>query len=381
MQWGNRLVKEFETLGMQAIMDAGMKDTKWLRLLTYVTGLVNQELLLQNEYLAAENRVLRAHLPPRLRLSDPERSTLAEIGKRLGRKALAQVACVAKPATILAWYRRLIASKFDGSKRRRNPGRPRIAPELEALIVEMARENSGWGYDRIVGALANLGHHLSDQTVGNVLRRHGIEPAPRRSQNTTWREFIASHMAVLAGIDFFTVEVLTWRGLVTYYVLFFIHLESRRVSVAGITRHPDEAWMEQMARNATDESWGHLDRRRYALHDRDTKFCAKFRTTLASGGIRPIQLPARSPNLNAFAERWVRSVKQECLSKLILFGEASLRRALREFVEHFHAERNHQGKGNILLFPTHDLSQSRRRRSTWCRVRLGGLLKYYGRAA
>jgi transposase len=315
-----------------------MKDNKWVRLLTYVTGLVNQELLLQNEYLAAENRILRAHLPARLRLSDPERSTLAEIGKRLGRKALAQVACVAKPDTILAWYRKLVAHKFDGSKHRTYPGRPRIDPKLEALILQMARENTGWGYDRIVGALSNLGYRISDQTVGNILKRHGIAPAPKRSQNTTWKEFIRSHMAVLAGIDFFTVEVLTWRGLLTYYVLFFIHLESRRVSLAGMTRHPDQAWMQQMARNATDESWGYLNQRRYALHDRDTKFCPLFRATLNSGGIQPIQLPARSPNLNAFAERWVRSAKQECLSKLILFGEASLRRALTEFIDHFHAE-------------------------------------------
>jgi transposase InsO family protein len=331
--------------------------------------------------LAAENRILRAHLPARLRLSNPERSTLAEIGKRLGRKALAQVACVAKPATILAWYRRLIASKFDGSQHRTYRGRPRIGCEIEKLIVQMAQENSGWGYDRIVGALANLGHPVSDQTVGNVLRRHGMEPAPKRSQNTTWREFIEAHMAVLAGIDFFTVEVLTWRGLVTYYVLFFIHLESRRICLTGVTRHPDEAWMQQMARNATGDSWGYLECRRYALHDRDTKFCASFRETLASGGIKPIQLPSRSPNLNAFAERWVRSVKQECLSKLILFGEASLRRALGEFVEHFHAERNHQGKGNVLLIASTDKSLSRRRGPVFCRERLGGLLKYYRRVA
>jgi len=349
-----------------------MKDNKWLRLLTYVTGLVNQELLLQNEYLAAENKILRAHLSARLRLSNPERSTLAEIGKRLGRKPLAQAACVAKPDTILAWYRRLIAQKFDGSKNRSYPGRPRIDREIETLVVQMARENSGWGYDRIAGALANLGYNVSDETVANVLRRHGIAPAPKRSQNTTWREFIASHMAVLAGIDFFTVEVLTWRGLATFYVLFFIHLESRRVSLAGVTRHPDEAWVQQMARNATDEGWGYLDQRRYALHDRDTKFCASFRATLASGGIQPIQLPARSPNLNAFAERWVRSVKQECLSKLILFGEASLRRALGEFVGHFHAERNHQGKGNVLLFPYHTERHLRVRGSVLCRKRLGG---------
>jgi len=257
-----------------------MKQNSWVRLLTYITGLVNQELLLQNEYLAAENRILRAQLPARLRLSDPERTTLAKIGKRLGRKALAQVACVAKPDTILAWYRRLIAHKFDGSKHRKYSGRPRIDSKLEALIVQMAQENSSWGYDRIVGALANLGYQVSDQTVGNVLQRH---------------------MAVMAGIDFFTVEVLTWRGLVTYYILFFIHLESRRVCLAGITRHPDQSWMEQMARNATDESWGFLDQRRYALHDRDTKFCAAFRATLISGGVNPIQLPARSPNLNAHA--------------------------------------------------------------------------------
>ena len=288
-----------------------MQENPWARLLAYVTGRINQELLLKNEYLAAENRILRAHLPARLRLSDPERSTLAEIGKRLGRKALAQVACVAKPDTILAWYRKLIAKKFDGSKYRRYPGRPRIEPKWEELIVKMARENAGWGYDRMVGALANLGYTVSDQTVGNVLQRHGIAPAPKRSQNTTWKEFIRSHLAVLAGIDFFTVEVLTWRGMVTYHVLFFIHLESRRVSLAGITWHPDQAWMQQMARNATGEEWGFLDQRRCAMHDRDTKFCSVFRETLKAGGIQPIQLPARSPNLNSYAERWVRSANSQ----------------------------------------------------------------------
>src|SRR6202521_116674 len=209
-----------------------MRNNKWLRLLAYVTGSVNPELLLQNEYLAAENRILRAKLPSRLRLSDPERTTLAEIGKRLGRKALREVARVAKPDTILAWYRRLVAEKFDGSKHRQYPGRPRIQPELEALVVRMARENSGWGYDRIVGALANLGHRLSDQTVGNILRRHGIGPAPQRSRTTSWKDFIAAHMNVLAGANFFTVEVLTWRGLVAYYVLFFLHLESRQIGRA-----------------------------------------------------------------------------------------------------------------------------------------------------
>jgi len=152
-------------------------------LLAYVTGLVNQRLLLQCEYLIAENRILRSHLPRNARLSESERRTPAEIGKRLGRRLLSEVPCIAKPDTILGWYRRLITRKFDGSKHRSYPGRPRIDPEVEALVVRMAQENGSWGYDRIVGALANLGHHISDQTVANVLRRHGIPTAPKTRPN------------------------------------------------------------------------------------------------------------------------------------------------------------------------------------------------------
>jgi len=244
----------------------------------------------------------------------------------------------------------------------------------------MASENSGWGYDRIAGALANLGHEISDQTVGNVLRRHGIAPAPKRSQTTAWKDFIASHMALLAGMDFFTVEVLTWRGLATYYVLFVIQLETRRVTLAGITRHPTGVWMEQMARNLTDAQAGALHGQGYVLHDRDAKFCAGFRSILRDGGVEAMRLPPSSPDLNAFAERWVRSVKQECLSKLILFGEASLRRALNEYLAHFHAERPHQGKGNVLLFPE-DTERGSPDDRVECRQRLGGLLRYYARAA
>jgi putative transposase len=351
------------------------------RLLAYVTGCVNQELLLKNEYLVAENRILRAHLPDRLQLSDPERSTLAEIGKRLGRKKLKDVAATAKPDTILAWYRRLIARKFDGSRHRSYPGRPRVEAEVEALVVRFARENRSWGYDRIVGALANLGHALSDQTVGNILRRYGIAPAPDRSRTTTWKEFIRRHMAVLVGTDFFTVEVLSWRGLVTYYVLFFIELESRRVWIGGITQHPDTSWIQQVARNATMEGTGYLNGRRYLLHDRDQKFCREFQQTLAAGGVKCLTLPARSPNLNCYSERWVRSVKAECLSQLILFGESSLRRTLKNFCQHYHGERNHQGKGNKLLFHQPCPADCARRGTVRCRKRLGGLLKYYHREA
>jgi putative transposase len=307
----------------------------WACILAYITGTVNQELLLRNEYLAAENRILKAQIKTPLRLTDAERVSLAEIAHRLGRKALEDVANAAKPDTILGWYRKLIARKFDGSKSRRYPGRPRIDDEIERLVVRMAKENTDWGYGRIVGAIANLGYTLSDQTVGNILQCHDISPAPERKRTATWTDFIRAHMAVLAGTDFFSVEVVTLRGLVTYYVLFFIHLESRRVEVAGITPHPNERWMKQMARNVTMDGWGFLDNCRYLIHDRDTKYCESFRNIIESGDVKTLPLSARSPNLNAFSERWVKSVKNDCLSKLILFGESSLRRALREYLVHY----------------------------------------------
>ena len=355
----------------------------WPRLLAYITGRVDQELLLRNEYLVAENRILREKIKGRLQLSDGEKSTLAEIAHQLGRKALAEIAVAAKPDTILGWFRKLVARKFDGSRFRQTVGRPRVDQAIENLIVRMAKENPTWGYDRIVGALANLGHTVSDQTVGNVLRRHGIAPAPKRKHTTRWRDFIRAHMDVMAGTDFFTVEVLTLKGLMTYYVLFFLQLETRRVCLAGITPYPDQLWMEQQARNVTMRDWGFLARSRYLLHDRDDKFCPGFREVIKAGKARPLKLPSRSPNLNAFAERWVRSVKEECTAKLIFFGEGSLRRALTQYIEHYHRERNHQGKENRLLFP---LPRSHVKRgaagSVRCKERLGGLLKYYeGRAA
>jgi putative transposase len=351
----------------------------WMHILAYVTGMVDQELLARNEYLAAENRILKAQLKGRLKLSDAERAKLGEVGYRLGRKILAEVANVAQPDTILAWYRKLVARKFDGSKARQGPGRPRITREVERLIVRMAKENQDWGYDRIAGALANLGYEVCDQTVGNVLRRHALPPAPERKRTTSWAAFIRMHLALLAGTDFFTAEVLTLRGLVTYYVLFFIHIESRRVDVAGITIHPDEPWMRQIARNVTMEGCGALRNCRYLLHDRDSKYTHSFRAIIASGQVEPLVLPAHSPNLNAYAERWVRSVKEECLSKVVLFGERPLRRAVCEYVEHYHAERNHQGKGNVLLFPRGP--NIRCERPVECRERLGGLLRYYHREA
>jgi len=185
---------------------------------------------------------------------------------------------------------------------------------------------------------------------------------------------------VLVATDFFTAEVWTLGGLVTYYVLFFIHLGSRRVQVAGVTPHPNETWMVQVARNITMEEWGFLSPGQYLIHDRDGKYGPAFQQLIDAAGITRVPLPPRSPNLNAYAERWVRSVKEECLARLILFGEASLRHALAEYVEHFHQERNHQGKGNVLLCPL-ARQRSQSKGPIQRRERLGGLLKYYVREA
>jgi len=352
----------------------------WKTLLAYITGTVDQELLLRNEYLVTENRILRNQIKGRVRLSDGERKTLAEIGSKLGKHALEEVAKIVKPDTILGWHRTLVAQKFDGSAHRKAPGRPPIDPELEALVVRMAQENCSWGYDRIVGALANLGYTLSDQTVGNILKRHGIAPAPERKTTTTWKEFIRTHLDVLVATDFFTAEVWTLGGLVTYYVLFFVHLGSWQFHIAGVTPHPNEAWMVQVAGNVTIVERGFLSAGLYLNHDRDGKYCPAFQQIIDAAGVKRVPLPPRSPNLNAYAERWVRSVKEECLARLILFGEAALYRALSEYVVHYHHERNHQGKGNVLLFPT--VSQDPERQGPiQCRERLGGLLKYYAREA
>ena len=350
-------------------------------MLAYVTGSVDEELLRRNEYLVIENRILRNQIKGRIRLTDAERISLAQVAKRLGRKALNEMAQMVRPETILAWHRRLVANKLDGSKNRASVDALAKAEAIEELVLKFARENPGWGYRRIAGALSNLGHQVSHQTVANVLKRHDIAPAPERRKTTNWREFIRTHLEVLAAVDFFTVEVWTAAGLTTYYVLTFMRVASRRVYIAGITPWPDQRWMAQMARNVTMEAEGFLCGYRYLLHDRDAKFCAAFDEILEAAGLIPLKLPPRSPNLNAHLERWHRSIKEECLSKLILFGEASLRHVLSNYVSHFHSERNHQAKGNVVLFPAPSDRVGEGTGEIQTRERLGGLLKFYHRAA
>ncbi len=241
-------------------------------------------------YLLAENRVLKAQLSGRrLRLTDTERRRLGMLAHPLGRTRLQEVATIATPETLLRWYTRLIGQKFDGSQQRRQCGRPRIAEEAERLIVRMAKENPTWGYRRIQGALANLGHRIDKITVRNILRRHHLEPAPqRRKAGMSWQQFLKIHWDVLAATDFFTVEVATWHGLVTYYVLVVMELSTRRVHVAGITPHLTDAFMTQCARQLTDPFEGFLFEKRYLLHDRDEKVRHGFDRTLSASSVEPI---------------------------------------------------------------------------------------------
>ena len=241
----------------------------------------------------------------------------------------------------------------------------------------MARENRSWGTRRIVGALSNVSH----QTVANILELHGLLPAPDRGRKTSWREFIRSHTEVLAAVDFFTAEVWTAAGLITYYVLAFMRVGLRQVCIAGMTPSPDHPWIKQMARNIPLADTGFLRGCKYLLHDRDTKFYSAFDAILEAVGIQAIKLPPRSPNLNAYCERWIRSVKTELLSKMILIGERSLRHCLENYVAHFHAERNHQGKGNVILFPAPEDRIGELSGDIQTRERLGGLLKFYYREA
>lgn len=327
------------------------------------------------EYLKVENAVYLEQLGGRPgHLNDAQRARLAVRGKPLGRKILGQVASVATPDTILRWFRDLVSRKYDTSTRRR-PGRPRIADVVAEVVLRLARENPTFGYTRIRDAARNLRHDVGRSTVARILAEHGIEPVGHRGM--PWKDFLAAHWDLMFGADFFNVEVLTWTGIVRYSVFFVMELKSRRVHVAGITRDPTEAWMLQIARNLTDVVDGFLRKGGKLILDRDPLFTAAFRQILQDRGVEPLRLPRESPNLNAFVERWVHSIRSECLSRVVLVGERSLRRAVSEYVIHYHVERNHQGLESRLIEPEPGVGSTEGR--VVRRVRLGGLLSYYYR--
>jgi transposase InsO family protein len=352
----------------------------WQLLLMILAGWINRRQQAAIEYLRIENQVLREKLGKRrILLDDTQRRRLAVQGKILGRKLLGEIATLFTPDTILRWHPRLVAEKWDYSQRRqKTPGRPTLPAEVAELIIRLAKENPRWGYVRIQGALANLGHKISDTTVAKVLQDHGLEPAPDRKRKSTWKAFLKSHWNVLAAVDFTTIEIWSRKGLVTFYLLFVMEVATRRVHFAGATCNPEDVWMKQAARNMTDAIDGFLLGKRYLLMDRDAKFCEGFRSTLRQAGVKSVRLPPQSPNLNANLERFFLSLKSECLERMIFFGEDGLRLAIEEFMTHYHAERNHQGLGNRLINAEDLSSHAGRIRS---RQRLGGLLRYYYRQA
>ena len=267
----------------------------WQLLLVILAGWANQQQQQIIEFQRTEIDVLKEKFgKKRIILNDDQRRRLAVKAKVLGRKVLQEIGSLFTPDTILRWHRELVAQKWDYSDRRKKkPGRPPTPEDITQLVLQIARENPSWGYDRIVGALANVGHQISDQTVGNILKAHGIEPAPERKRQTTWKTFIDSHWDVLGAIDFTTIEVWTKGGLVTFYLLFVMELATRRVHFAGCTPNPDEAWMKQIARNLTDVEDGFLKDKRYVLMDRDDKFSPAFREILKNEGVDAVLLPPK----------------------------------------------------------------------------------------
>jgi len=248
------------------------------------------------------------------------------------RQALEDSVRLFKPATLINWHREMVRRKWT-FKQKSQPGRPPIDAELEQWILRVARDNPGLGYDKLKGELRKLGFKVSPTTIRIVLQRHGIPPAPERSQSgTSWRIFLNHYKEQFLACDFLTVEILTLQSL---YVLFFIEHATRRVYLAGCTAHPDAAWVAQQARQMT---WELHDRdlpMRYLIHDHDTKFTGLFDTVFESEGIEMVNIPFEAPNANAIAERWVRSVREECLDRVIILNERHLRRVLSDYVVYY----------------------------------------------
>jgi transposase InsO family protein len=352
----------------------------WHILFAVVCGWLNER---QQQIIEFQNDQIEALLKKlgrkRLLLTDDQRRVLAVKGHALGRKALLELTTIVTPDTILRWHRELVAKKWDHSDKRKAVGRPRIRQVVVDSILRFARENPTWGYDRIQGALANVGYHIADSTVANVLKAHGIEPAPDRQRAQSWSTFLKANWDSIYATDFTTLEVWTRSGLVTFYVLAVMHLKTRRVHIAGITPSPNAVWMRQLCRSLTDCEDGFLKDASHLIVDRDNSFIAMREFLKQNTDTEIVLLPPKSPNLNAYMERWFRSLKSECLDRMIFFGRRSLERAVTEYVEHYHAERNHQGLGNELIEPDKQVGSVAGKIE--CRERLGGLLKFYHRRA
>lgn len=351
----------------------------WSFFMVAIAGWMNRQQQEVIAYLMEENRILREKLGhKRILLNPAQKRRLATAAARVGRDLLRHCATLFSPATLLKWHRMLVARKYDGSGKR-GP-KPKKANSVRKLVLRMAAENPDWGYGHIHGELKGLGFKVSWQTVRRIMQEHGLLDDPDRPKKVSWNTFIKSHWESISACDFFTVETLGLKGLTRYLVFFVIDIASRKVEIAGIHAAPDESQMLQMARNLTDADDGFLKGKRFLIHDRDPLFTAKFRDTLKAVGVRCLKMPKQSPNLNPYSERFVLSIKSECLNKMVLFSEKHLRYVVEQFVAHYHEERPHQGLGNRRI--TEPETPSPDAGPVLCRERLGGLLKtYYRRAA
>ena len=347
-----------------------------LLLITFA-GFVNRDQSRLIAYLLEENRVFRElQGKKRLRLTDDQRRRLAAKGKPLGRRLLDKVAGIVTPDTILRWHRQLIAAHHTYPHKKR-VGRPGLMKSIRELIVRMATDNSGWGYLRIRGELKKVGHRVAKTTIATTLKNNGIPPSPDRP--TTWKSFLKSHADVIAAADFFTVDVWTKRGLVTHYVFFVIHHATRMVEIAGITANPDGNFMAQVARNLTDQVDGFLREKKFLILDNDALCTKQFVRILKDAGTKVVHTAIQAPDMNAIAERFVGSVKRECLSKLILFGDCHLQRVLSNYADHYNQDRPHQSLDNNPIQPR--LGDPPTDGEIVVDERLGGTLRSYRRSA
>jgi transposase InsO family protein len=323
------------------------------------------ELLVLRHQLA----VLRRQQPrPHLRPAD--RAFLTALTRILPRRRCQGL--IVTPQTLLRWHRQLVRRRWTQSQR--SPGRPPVERRVRELVLRLARENPRWGYPRIAGELLKLGVHVSPGTVRRLLLAAGLKPAPRRT-GPSWRQFLRQQAASVLACDFFTVETITLRR---YYVLFFIELGSRRVHLAGCTTNPTGGWVTQQARNLSFTCL--FERTRFLIHDRDSKFSASFDEVFRSEGIKVIQTPIRAPRANAYAERFVRTVRAECLDWLLILGRRHLEHVLRRYVTHYNAERPHRALA--LLSPAGNDNRDQPTASTIERHDLlGGLIHEYRAAA
>ena len=358
-----------------------MKQRLWITCATYLAYCIDKELYQAIDYLREQVRVLVEHQEEqdkRIRLNNSQRMRLAAKAKRLSRKMLEHCTELFTPDTIMRWFRELVAQKYDGSQNRTSPGRPQITQEIVNLVIRFKEENPRWGYKKIRDQIVYLGYTISKSSVKNILIENGYDPEPDLTVRSTWHEFIKSHWDVLAACDFFTIELLVGRKLVRCTVFFVLELSTRKVFFTPIKLQPDGAYMKQVAKILTDVEDGFLRGKRYLIHDRDPLYTTEgFHEILKSSGIEPVKLPARSPDLNCYAERYVKSVKSECLDYLILSSVTQLEYALGQYSEYYHHERIHQSLGRIIE-PKHLIDDTA---DIVCIERLGGLLKSYHRLA